>query len=226
MDPLTRLEQLEPAAPLADVLAFYDGLPPVTPEAMIGRWKGGEIATGHLYDGLLGPSGWWGKDFRSPDEVDPLLFERDGKLFAGNPALIPLGLIERFPRLAKSAAAARLFRSVSPLLRTNKPRARLRLLTYRGATSAAMIYDAHPIADCFRSVTPDVLLGAMDIRGHSAPYMFTLRRVAAPSLRGRRPAPTCRRHVRPPISPDRLLPDPAGSRRRLRHLPVWRLGAD
>jgi hypothetical protein len=41
-----------------------------------------------------------------------------------------------------------------------------------------MIYDAHPIADCFRSVTPDVLLGAMDIRGHSAPYIFTLRRVA------------------------------------------------
>lgn len=177
MDPLARLEQLEPAAPLAEVLAFYDGLPPVTPEAMTGRWKGGEIATGHLYDGLLGPSGWWGKDFRAADQVDPLLFERGGKLFAGNPALIPLGLIEHFPRLAKSAPAAMLFRALSPLLKTRKPRARLRSLTYRGMTSAAMIYDSLPIADCFRTVNPDVLLGAMDIRGHAAPYMFTLRRV-------------------------------------------------
>jgi hypothetical protein len=173
------MEQFEPAAPLAEVLAFYDSLSPVTSEAMIGRWRGGEIATGHLYDGLLGPSGWWGKEFRSPDEVDPLLFARNGKLFAGNPALIPLGLIEHFPRVAKSARAAILFRALSPLLKTGKPRARLRSLTYRSVTSAAMIYDSLPIADCFRSVTSDVLLGAMDIRGHPAPYMFTLRRVTA-----------------------------------------------
>ncbi|URD61805.1 DUF4334 domain-containing protein [Sphingomonas sp. KRR8] len=179
MDPLATLEQLEPAAPLAEVLAFYDSLPAVTADAMLGRWKGGEIATGHLYDGLLKPSGWWGKDFRGPDDVDPLLFERHGKLFAGNPALIPLGLIERFPKLAKSAPSAALFRALSPLLRTSRPRARLRPLTYRGVTSAAMIYDAHPIADCFRKVSEDVLIGAMDIRGHEAPYMFTLRRVAA-----------------------------------------------
>ncbi|WP_114228117.1 MULTISPECIES: GXWXG domain-containing protein [Sphingomonas] len=178
MSPLAQLEALEPAAPLADVLAFYDSLPGVAPEAMRGRWRGGEIATGHLYDGLLGPSGWWGKAFRSIDDVDPLLFERGSELLAANPALLPLGLIERFPRLAKSAPAAALFRAVVPLLRTGKPRARLRPLTYRGVTSAAMIYDAHPIADCFRAVTPDVLLGAMDIRGHANPFVFTLRRVA------------------------------------------------
>jgi len=178
IDTLARLAALEPAAPLAEALAFYDSLPPIEPEAMIGRWHGGEIATGHLYDGLLQPSGWWGKEFRSADDVDPLLFERGGTIFAGNPALIPLGLIERFPTIAKSAAAGALFRTVSPLLRTGKPRARLRILTYRGVSSAAMLYDAHPIADCFRRVSGDVLIGAMDIRGHADPYIFTLRRTA------------------------------------------------
>ena len=176
MNPLAQLEALEPAAALADVLAFYDSLPAVAPAAMLGLWRGGEIATGHLYDGLLGPSGWWGKAFRSVDDVDPLIFERRGKRFAGNPALMPLALIERFPRLAKSAPAAAAFRAISPVLRTRKPRARLRPLTFRGVTSAAMIYDAHPIADCFRAVGNDVLLGAMDIRGHANPYFFTLRR--------------------------------------------------
>jgi len=179
-DPLAQLAALGPAAPLAEVLAFYDGLPPVDPADMFGRWRGGEIATGHLYDGLLEPSGWWGKEFRSRDAVDPLLFERHGQIFAGNPALIPLGLIERFPRVAKSPPAGAIFRALSPLLRTTKPRARLRPLTYRGVTSAAMIYDAHPIADCFRRVGEDVLIGAMDIRGFAEPYIFTLRRVTAP----------------------------------------------
>ena len=89
--PADRLESLESAAPLREVLAFYDSLPPVPLALMTGRWRGGEIATGHPFDGLLRPAGWHGKAFRSPDEVDPLIFRRrDGRLFAGNPALIPL----------------------------------------------------------------------------------------------------------------------------------------
>lgn len=176
MDPAQRLRTLEPAAPLAEVLAFYDSLPAVMPEEMLGSWKGGEIATGHLYDGLLGPSGWWGKEFRSVDDVDPLVFERKGRRFAGNPGLMPLGLIERLPRLAKSGPSAALFRFFSPLMRTRRPRARLRPLAYRGVTSAAMIYDQLPIADCFRRVDKATLIGAMDIRGHDQPYFFTLRR--------------------------------------------------
>lgn len=160
----------------AEVLAFYDSLPPVAPDTMLGLWKGEEIATGHAFDGLLEPSGWWGKAFHSVDEVDPLLFKRRGKLFAGNPGLLPLGLIGRFPKLAKSWPSAALFRIVSPLLKTRRPRARLRLLTYRGVTSAAMIYDQLPMADCFRLVDDDMLIGAMDMRGYGEPYFFTLRR--------------------------------------------------
>ncbi|GAA4018655.1 DUF4334 domain-containing protein [Sphingomonas swuensis] len=171
-----RLEELGRAASLPAALALYDALPPLLPEELIGRWKGAEIATGHPFDGLLEPSGWWGKEFRSIDDVDPLLFEHRGRRFAGNPGLMPLGLVARFPRLARSAAGAALFRSLLPLLRTGRPHARLRPVSYRGVTSAAMLYDQLPIVDCFRRVDEDRLLGAMDIRGQAEPYLFTLRR--------------------------------------------------
>ena len=160
-----------------DVLRFYDALPTVGIEQLIGRWQGGEIATGHAFDGLLGPAGWYGKEFRSADDVDPLLFRRkDGRLFAGNPALMPLTLLERMPRLAKHPLSAALFRAVAPLLATRRPRARLRMTEYRGKVSAAMIYDDLPILDVFRKVDDDTVIGAMDIRGHRKPFFFTLRR--------------------------------------------------
>ena len=174
---LAELAALEPAAPLQRVLAFYDSLPPASLDMMRGRWRGGEIATGHAFDDLLGPSGWYGKEFRGPDDVDPLLFRRpNGRMMAGNPSLMPLGLIARIPRLAKSPLSAALFRASIPLLATRKPKARLRLTDYRGKTSATMIYDDLPINDVFRKVDEDTLLGAMDIRGHPDPFFFTLRR--------------------------------------------------
>jgi hypothetical protein len=41
---------------------------------MTGRWRGFEIRTGHRLDGLLEPSGWYGKLFESVEAVHPLLF--------------------------------------------------------------------------------------------------------------------------------------------------------
>ena len=172
-----RLEALEPAAQGADVLTFYDSLPSVPLTTMLGSWRGSEIATGHAFDGLLGPSGWHGKNFRSADDVDPLVFRRrDGRLFAGNPALMPLPLLTRFPKAARHPLSAALFRAVGPLLSTTRPRARLRMTEYRGVLSATMVYDALPIHDVFRLVNQDTLLGAMDIRGYPAPFFFVLRR--------------------------------------------------
>jgi hypothetical protein len=39
-----------------------------------------------------------------------------------------------------------------------------------------MVYDALPIIDVFRRVGPDVLIGAMDMRGLTAPFFFLLER--------------------------------------------------
>ena len=62
------------------------------------------------------------------------------------------------------------------LLRTTKPKARLRRMEYRGVVSATMIYDALPILDIFREVDQATLLGLMDLRGMPQPFFFILRR--------------------------------------------------
>jgi len=49
---------------------------------------------------------------------------------------------------------------------------------YRGVVSATMIYEALPINDLFRRVDRDTVIGAMDMRGHAAPFLFVLRREA------------------------------------------------
>ncbi|MFP5372477.1 MAG: DUF4334 domain-containing protein, partial [Actinomycetes bacterium] len=68
------------------------------------------------------------------------------------------------------------FRALRPLLGTQQPRARLRTVEHRGVATAAMVYDALPIIDVFRSGGPDVLLGWMDLRGLVQPFLFVLRR--------------------------------------------------
>ena len=66
--------------------------------------------------------------------------------------------------------------TLRPLLYTTRPKARLREVTHRGVVTAAMVYDSLPIIDVFRKVGDDVRLGAMDMRGLPAPFLFVLRR--------------------------------------------------
>ena len=49
-------------------------------------------------------------------------------------------------------------------------------MQHRGVVTAALVYDDVPIIDVFRRVTDDVVVGAADIRGESAPLLFVLRR--------------------------------------------------
>lgn len=174
-----RLDALLPAAPLEDVLAFVDALPAVRVAELSGAWRGYEIATGNPLDGLLGRFGWFGKRFDGPDEVHPLLF-RDGRggVVAVNPALAPLALVVRIAPMLRNPLAAGLFRLVLPLVRTRWPRARLRVVEYRGVASAAMLYDALPVYDAFRKVDEDTVVGLMDMRGLDRPFVFVLRRSA------------------------------------------------
>jgi hypothetical protein len=68
------------------------------------------------------------------------------------------------------------FTGLRPLLWTTQPKARLRMIKHRGVLTAATVYDALPVIDVFRRVTPDVVLGAMDMRGLPNPFLFVLRR--------------------------------------------------
>lgn len=69
--------------------AFFDTLPAISPEEMIGNWRGGVFPVGGLYDFLLRPKPivrWHGKRFHSENRVQALLC----KLF-GLVVPLPLG---------------------------------------------------------------------------------------------------------------------------------------
>lgn len=54
--------------------------------------------------------------------------------------------------------------------------ASLRMVEYRGVSTATMVYDGHPIFDHFRKIDEDTVVGAMDRKGEPAPLVFLLRR--------------------------------------------------
>ena len=94
--------------------SVFDSLDSVSLDFMLGQWKGFEIITGHPMEGLLEPSGWYGKLFIDTENVHPLLMNTLNKkgLYAINPFLIPLG--RRLPktkllRLAMAIAKRRSF---------------------------------------------------------------------------------------------------------------------
>ncbi|WP_431469562.1 DUF4334 domain-containing protein [Sphingosinithalassobacter sp. LHW66-3] len=173
-------EELEAGVGAARALAFYDSLPSVAEAAMLGSWRGSEVPSGHSLDGLLARSGWHGKRFDNAEAVHPLVFAKaDGSRFCVDPARLPLALLVRRPGLAGRVTSPRLLALAAPLLATTRPAARLRRLEYRGVVTATMLYDAQPIHDAFRAIDADTMLGAMDMRGFSAPYLFLLRREEA-----------------------------------------------
>ncbi|TQL03493.1 GXWXG domain-containing protein [Cellulomonas sp. SLBN-39] len=162
--------------PVARVLDVVDGLPAVEPAEMLGSWRGGGLATGHPWDGLLEACGWHGKRFASAEDVDPLVFEDARGLFAVNPALVPLGLLVRHPGLGRSGAARAVARRCLRAARTRRPAARLRRVEHRGVLTATMVYDALPVQDHFRRVDDGTVVGVMDMRGMRDPFVFTLHR--------------------------------------------------
>jgi hypothetical protein len=165
----------ERKAGLEEALACFDELESVNLDFMTGRWKGYEIKTGHPMDGLLEVSGWYGKLFKSPEEVHPLLLYAKNKtqLFSANPLLIPLQLVMKLP---KSKALGALTTLLRPILQTKKGRARMRMVQYRGKLTGAMIYDHKAIIDVFAKIDDNTMLGAMDFKGYSRPYIFVLER--------------------------------------------------
>jgi len=161
----------------AEVLAVFDSLPPISVEAISGRWRGSGLPTNHPMDGLLERFGWYGKAFNGPEDVQPLLCKgQDGKLFAVNPAFIPIGLINRHIGLFHTRFAQAVFALSARAAAARRPTARLRMTEFRGVVTASMIYDNLPIIDVFRAINDDALLGVMDLRAMPQPFFFLLHR--------------------------------------------------
>ena len=161
-----------------DAMELFDSLETVDVGFMIGTWKGEGFHTNHPMDGLLEAYHWYGKRFESPEDVHPLVFSTlRGGLANVNPAFLrpSLALMDRVP-MPKSAMVGRIFQTLMPFLTTSRSRARLRMTTYRGKSSATMIYDQAAINDPFRKIDQDAVFGVMDMKGMKSPFFFILRR--------------------------------------------------
>ncbi|NNC37946.1 MAG: DUF4334 domain-containing protein [Acidimicrobiales bacterium] len=158
----------------ADAIKYFDSLGPIMADEMLGfYWRGEGIDTDHPMDGMLESSRWWGKMFKGPDDVHPLIHKGlFKKRFSVNPALLPIRLATHLP--LRDVLGPVLFPPLSPLASTRKPKARLRMMEFRGKLSAAMCYDAKPINDCFRKIDEDTVIGWMDFKGMDQPYFFKL----------------------------------------------------
>jgi len=173
---LSQLLETRSASP-EDALSIFDGLTAATLDYMLGRWRGFEISTGHRMEGLLQPSGWYGKLFKGKDDVHPLLFytsDRSG-LYAVDPKSIPLTVT-----IPKSAPMGFLMAMTRPFLQTKHPKARMRMVEFRGKVTGTMLYDEKPICDHFAKIDERTMLGVMDLKGVPEPYVFVLERDDSP----------------------------------------------
>jgi len=171
------LETHEDGADPAEALAYFDSLPVVSSEEMLGRWRGSGLPTGSPLDGLLEAFGWYGKEFLDDEAVHPLLFtDRSGQPRPVDPSLLPINVLRDYAGFLQFRPLRTAFVTMRPLLYTTRPKARLRQVSHRGVVTAASVYDSLPIIDVFRQVGDDVRLGAMDMRGLPAPFLFVLRR--------------------------------------------------
>ncbi|ASK31865.1 hypothetical protein CEY12_17905 [Chryseobacterium sp. T16E-39] len=170
----TKEEILENGATSSEkAILFFDELPAVSIDFMLGRWKGEELFTEHPMDGQLKSTGWYGKVFEDAESVGPLLFytDRDHKeTFMVNPISI---MNENQEQYRKEGVFLGDFREQ---LETKEFKARLRMLEHRGVISATMIYDEAPINDIFRKIDENTVLGVMDLKYVPQPYFFLLRR--------------------------------------------------
>ncbi|MCV7029486.1 DUF4334 domain-containing protein [Mycobacterium sherrisii] len=75
----------ERSSPIDDVELddFWASLEPATLDGMIGQWRGGGFATGHRMNDLLEKARWFGKNFNSERDVQPLVcLDADGNKFS------------------------------------------------------------------------------------------------------------------------------------------------
>lgn len=152
---------------------------------MLGRWCGVSLATGHPLDGLLEALGWWGKAFERADRVHPLLFRTvSGAIVPLDPPRLLAGLGLRLPGFGRHFIVRRAFRVALPLLRAHTFAARLEEISFRGVSSAAMVYRRLPILDHFRRIDADRVLGLMVSGKATEPaFFFLLYRDAPPRTR-------------------------------------------
>ena len=79
----TEFKERADRIPDAELDEFWASLEPATIDGMLGEWKGGEFPTGHQASGQLAKLGWFGKNFKTVSDVQPLVcVDADGNKFS------------------------------------------------------------------------------------------------------------------------------------------------
>ncbi|MFA6298605.1 MAG: DUF4334 domain-containing protein [Nocardioides sp.] len=144
------LRSAESAKP-EDLDALWADLRPVTVDEVLGAWRGGDFATGHIASTVLQKVRWHGKVFTGPLDAQPLVCrDADGELYSN---------LE-----AGGGGEASLWEVV-----------------FRGESTATMVYDKMPVLDHFKQVDDATLMGIMNGKldstfGISDLYYFWLER--------------------------------------------------
>lgn len=130
---------------------LWADLDPVTVDEVLGPWRGGDFATGHVASQVLKKVRWHGKVFNGPLDAQPLVCrDADGALYSN---------LE-----AGGGGEASLWEVV-----------------FRGESTATMVYDKMPVLDHFKKVDDTTLMGIMNGKldsafGISDLYYFWLER--------------------------------------------------
>jgi len=130
----TRFDDLRAAehADPADLDALWADLATVEVDEMLGAWRGGDFATGHVASTVLAKVRWHGKRFDSPLEAVPLVCRGDdGELYSN---------------LAAGGGGEASLWSVA----------------FRGEVTATMVYDKMPVLDHFKKVDDATVMGIMN----------------------------------------------------------------
>ncbi|HJQ05593.1 MAG TPA: DUF4334 domain-containing protein [Nocardioides sp.] len=151
----TRFEALRDADHVdpGDLDELWAELDTATVEEILGPWRGGDFATGHVVSQLLEQTRWHGKRFDGPLDAKPLICrDEKGELYSN----------------LKGGAGGE---------------ASLWMVGFRGEVTATMVYDNQPVLDHFKKVDGDTLMGIMNGKLSSAfgiedLYYFWLEREA------------------------------------------------
>lgn len=145
------------ASTIDRVTRLWESLPPVCPAEMQGLWRGTAVTSGTVFAVLLRASGWYGKMFRSEDDVDALVFSRPASVLAAiNYAMIAPWRLPEDRALTRHPLGA----------------ARLVVAELFGSQTAAMAYRFLPIVDHFRRLSEASVLGLMQIGRRETPELF------------------------------------------------------